>query len=391
MSYVGDGDYCSLGHLRGLNFTGWSLIVLVTIYYKWRSPTLNIGSYSVALSPILAVYSTLFYTDVWSTFFIFTSYIFALNPPFSSEFLSSLLASILGFVSVWFRQTNIVWNAFVAAAIVSRRAGVSAHSSSFLREAQQFVICAFESAQLLVPFALNFGAFVAFVYWNGGITVGDKQNHAVSIHLVQVFYCFTFMTGLSVPVWFSWKTVRQYVLRSVGSPTRFLWFLVEILLINFIIYKFTVVHPFILADNRHYTFYIWKRLIDRNTYSKYLLSPVYHFSTYVVQSSILRANTPQRNLGKDLTTSGCGKIMALVFTVCVLATIVPSPLFEPRYYILPLSFWRLLVAQRPSLEEKWRQPAEFVYYISILTLLFGIFLKYEFSWATETHPQRILW
>jgi hypothetical protein len=36
-----------------------------------------------------------------------------------------------------------------------------------------------------------------------------------------------------------------------------------------------VVHPFLLADNRHYPFYIWRRIINRHAYSRYTLAPMY--------------------------------------------------------------------------------------------------------------------
>lgn len=41
--------------------------------------------------------------------------------------------------------------------------------------------------------------------------------------------------------------------------------------------KFTLIHPFITDDNRHYTFYIY-RYILKNTYAKYFLCFVYAFA-----------------------------------------------------------------------------------------------------------------
>lgn len=34
-------------------------------------------------------------------------------------------------------------------------------------------------------------------------------------------------------------------------------------------------HPFLLADNRHYTFYIWRRLFKFHFMVPYLLAPIY--------------------------------------------------------------------------------------------------------------------
>lgn len=37
----------------------------------------------------------------------------------------------------------------------------------------------------------------------------------------------------------------------------------------------SIVHPFLLADNRHYPFYVWRRIINFNHYSRYALAPGY--------------------------------------------------------------------------------------------------------------------
>jgi ABC-type spermidine/putrescine transport system permease subunit I len=31
-----------------------------------------------------------------------------------------------------------------------------------------------------------------------------------------------------------------------------------------LVYHFSEPHPFLLADNRHYTFYLWRRVLDRH-------------------------------------------------------------------------------------------------------------------------------
>lgn len=36
-----------------------------------------------------------------------------------------------------------------------------------------------------------------------------------------------------------------------------------------------VAHPFLLADNRHYAFYLWRRIINLHPYARYALAPGY--------------------------------------------------------------------------------------------------------------------
>lgn len=38
---------------------------------------------------------------------------------------------------------------------------------------------------------------------------------------------------------------------------------------------FTIAHPFLLADNRHYAFYFWRRIINYRPLARYALAPGY--------------------------------------------------------------------------------------------------------------------
>lgn len=51
------------------------------------------------------------------------------------------------------------------------------------------------------------------------------------------------------------------------------WLVTLLLVILFIIviYANTIVHPYLLADNRHYIFYIWNRFYGRYTMFKYIM------------------------------------------------------------------------------------------------------------------------
>merc|ERR1711974_291972 len=55
-------------------------------------------------------------------------------------------------------------------------------------------------------------------------------------------------------------------------------------------YCFSLAHPYLLADNRHYTFYIWRRIIARNNFTKFFLLPLYILGGYCVLNT-LRHNT----------------------------------------------------------------------------------------------------
>lgn len=46
----------------------------------------------------------------------------------------------------------------------------------------------------------------------------------------------------------------------------------------------SVAHPYLLADNRHYPFYIWRKVITAHWSMKYLLVPLYVYSWFSVFS-----------------------------------------------------------------------------------------------------------
>ncbi|KAG7858761.1 hypothetical protein KL939_002883 [Ogataea angusta] len=187
----------SIANLRLLNLFGGVLLIITTLVVKKRyNPGLS--ALSLFSSPLLTIYYTLFYTDIWSTILIVQSFVAAVSvrPTLTSATLSCLLGSI----SLLYRQTNIVWLAFALAVIVDKLA------KNNYRDIAQYDVAvflrkAFASWKIVIPYAMVLIAFINFVISNGGITMGDKDNHVIVPHLAQVFYCFTFITSFSAPLW----------------------------------------------------------------------------------------------------------------------------------------------------------------------------------------------
>lgn len=40
-------------------------------------------------------------------------------------------------------------------------------------------------------------------------------------------------------------------------------------------FRCRIAHPFLLADNRHYAFYLWRRVINPHPAARYALAPAY--------------------------------------------------------------------------------------------------------------------
>lgn len=119
-------------------------------------------------------------------------------------------------------------------------------------------------------------AFVVFVIWNGGITLGDREAHAPTRHLMQPLYFALFCLANAAPL-----LLQQIVLHSIRSSVKTAPVLCGIGLLlastaaAYMVHGYTLLHPYLLADNRHYTFYIWRKIFTRHWLVRYLYVPGY--------------------------------------------------------------------------------------------------------------------
>ena len=173
-----------------------------------------------------------------------------------------------------------------------------------------------------------------------------------------------------------------------------------------IIHFNTVIHPFTLADNRHYVFYAFRILFRYHQAVKYLVAPVYFvcawavlsafgFSTIappprLVQAPSSQAPVPAKSEQKEskkrakasrknasdkksdqkaeaqpFSPETLARIQAhiiqrqrtqhvpprvsfvLVWLISTTLSLVTAPLVEPRYFIIPWVMWRLHLPPQP--------------------------------------------
>lgn len=381
LSFLG-GDYCKNYHvLRSLNLIGGALFMP---YMLHKLKTRNTWVINITSLPLLFTYYFLFYTDVWSTALLVCS----LSLVQDSTIAKCAISGLAAFFSLWFRQTNIVWIFFITVLVIERKAGISLNFKAY--DIKLFVLECFNSWANVLPFAANGVFFVGFLVINKGITFGDKSNHEVTLHIVQVFYCLTFITIFTWPVWLSRSKLMRYVRFSLFDHygLNVLLTVASLFTIKYIIENFTVVHPFLLADNRHYTFYIYKRIFLLN-YSSYFLAPIYHFAIWNTVTCLASAN--------NNPSLGWVSVLAYFFSICL--TVIPSPLFEPRYYIVPLVIFKIYCS--PEVDDlfwdkrdnfNYRQILDFAWLNTVNIVTMAVFFTYEFRWLSEpTNIQRIIW
>lgn len=159
-----------------------------------------------------------------------------------------------------------------------------------------------------------------------------------------------------------------------------------------IVHYNTIIHPFTLADNRHYMFYVFRYTILRHPAVKYLLCPLYVFAGYIILRTLGGKAT---NLDKDAsreTQSGPSTGWTTVFMLTTALSLVTAPLVEPRYFIVPWVMWRLHVASYPETQEKIISWTERMWYLAINAATCWMFLNKPFEWPSEPGvAQRFMW
>ncbi|KAN0004603.1 hypothetical protein ACTFIZ_010754 [Dictyostelium cf. discoideum] len=301
--------------------------------------TIILRTIHLSIFPIFYFFHFLFYTDVVSTLTIFLTLLFSLKNQFN-------LSSFFGLISVTIRQTNIIWVFFITINNIlklyeeNKEKENKIKELNLIKEIIEFIKFSISNLLLIIKKFIGFIMvgilFLIFLYWNGSIVVGDKSNHESSFHVTQLFY-FSLITMLfSLPSILISSIVKRFENENQKQfqydPIEFLkninfkYLIIIIITMILMIWKFTYTHLFLLSDNRHYTFYIWNRFIERYTIGRYLPIPFYCYSIWFIWK-VLSENR--------------SKLWCLFYFLSTTIVLLPSPLVEPRYYIVPFFLFQL--------------------------------------------------
>ncbi|KAB5572140.1 DIE2/ALG10 family-domain-containing protein [Coniochaeta sp. 2T2.1] len=334
------------------------------------------------------------------------------------------------------------------------------------------------------PYISVAACFAGFVVWNGGVVLGDKSNHVATIHLAQMLYLWPLFAFFSAPllippfidllqnIYLSFTTkktpptpspAKSTPLKTIDVLIRKLFYPIFLLasaaLALAIVRYNTIIHPFTLADNRHYMFYVFRYTILRSLAVRYSLVGGYLVSAYLVWSRLagcrptpittsepegqeperiyinrpFAASTSTAPPGRsDYKTAAEPRIAlspspstspststALLWLLTTALSLVSAPLVEPRYFILPWVFWRLLVPAWPTPTCRPGDPnvnswlkwltalgqkfdllvaLETVWFVGINLATMWVFLSYPYQWRgvdgkvmDEARWQRFMW
>ncbi|XP_054844442.1 dol-P-Glc:Glc(2)Man(9)GlcNAc(2)-PP-Dol alpha-1,2-glucosyltransferase isoform X2 [Eublepharis macularius] len=383
---------CSTGMLRFINllFGVGNVYLLYLLFCRIHQKKAASGfqrilsTLALAIFPVLYFFTFLYYTDTGSTFFTLFAYLMCL-------YGNHKTSALLGFCGFMFRQTNIIWTVFCGGSVIANKLS-EAWRAELLKNKEQkslppkgwfselirvfrFLVeyaASFKNLTALLlltwPYISMAVVFFAFIVLNGGIVVGDRTSHEACLHFPQIFYFFSFTLFFSFPHLMTPSKIISF-LRSVKR--HLLQYSILTIVSLFLVWKFTYVHKYLLADNRHYPFYIWRKLYQRHELVKYVLVPVYIFAGWSF-TDMLKSKSIFWNM---------------VYFVCLLASTVPQKLLEFRYFILPYIMYRLHIPM-PSL---LKLLLELAFYLLINAVTFHFFLNKTFQWPNNEELQRFMW
>lgn len=408
-SVIGLFAECNAYNLRFVNLVAScvNLIlfssILKYVYYGDRNHMkIILQALNLTILPPLYFFSHVYYTDMLSlTFLLMFSRLCLTN-----RYL--ILILLCGSFSIIMRQTNVVWiamvfghklldlvikssrvfgNQYINDVKLSKRSliakdvdksklkryygmwdvycAVKYHLSTHLSTFFKFIT--FHDAAVMLTHLMILGGFVAFVYINGSIVVGDKAAHEATIHLPQLLYFLVFYGVFGLP----------YVINKLQSTLK-LMFREKMLVVlcgvifSLIVHHNTLVHPYLLADNRHFTFYIWNRWYGKYDHAIYTMVPVYVFLLFSIYDNLKDQN--------------CVSFL-LPYTVSLVLVLALQKLIEIRYFLLPYIVLRLRFA-RPSFLVVL---VEFSWYLAINTAAFYVFFDKQVMWQDFDYVQRIMW
>ena len=393
--YIKRSGLCSTGHLRAVNLV-MAVINAVLLHTLTShvhgmkenySDVLGIwSSFNMSFLPVLFMFSFLYYTDPVSTAMVLLTYCLHLSG-------QNWLAGFAGSLAVLCRQTNIVW-VFLAGVETAGSLVISEVRLHQARTKHPPTISLTTGGQLwelgvgIVDLArypwrlmrilglvvLSCGGylivgivFLIFVHLNKGIVVGDRSAHTATIHLPQLGYFTAFFTALTLP--YAVKNIKDFL---VGMKQHYGKVVVVGLLMAIIIEYNTMAHPYLLADNRHYTFYIWRKVFMRHWVVKFLLIPVYIFGFFHICKCLAKSEL----------------VFKIVLPICVILSVVPQMLLEFRYFILPYILIRAQI--KPTCWKSLVMETVIVVFVNIVTIY--LFLYKPFLWEQEPDKlQRFMW
>lgn len=345
------------------------------------------GAVLVALHPVLFFYGNLFYTDPPAVFFLLLCFRLSLAQ-------RPLAAALCGLFSASCRQTCAVLHGYIAfdELLDMRRRGEGGANA----------------VRTALPHLAVGMMYVCLFRWNSyHVALGHQAHHPISLHLAMLPYYTGFLALFGAP---SALAATSFAPSSRLSVTCFVEdlrkcrrvqasaMLGTLTLFACVFATGDYVHPFTLSDNRHFVFYLYRRVLLRGHLVRHAALPVYlvglafpFFTILLTRDSARKTSGEEAGRKKDLLLTSSlqawrnsellseGSLL-MAMTLCV----VPSTLLELRYFVPGFVLVSIRGLSRAKLL-RWQTYGALLLLVFCNLLLVLLYCEASFQRARDSH------
>jgi alpha-1,2-glucosyltransferase len=243
----------------------------------------------LALSPTIYFFNFLDYTDAASVSVIAAMFYYNLT---KSEWRLGLVS----LVAVFIRQNNIIWILYLIIyrvladhkKVILAPKSLPAHLLAIIRIFLTNKMLILKQSKFQIS-AIALFALYAYLFNGGRLVFGDHAHHKMTFHPNQLLYLSLFcIVNLPITLGEYLSSIGNFFQRIYISRHALAAYLFLLSLSIVLVDQFTLIHPFIRDDNRHYTFYIYRYLLKHNI-PKYALCLLYAFSFHLIFKQVVNS------------------------------------------------------------------------------------------------------
>jgi alpha-1,2-glucosyltransferase len=302
LATIGSDSIVSLRWLSGS--LGLLLVSLFALVYARRVQgdlqTAALRAALIVVTPILIPYLFLVFTDALGLAAV-------LALAWAAQARRWWLAGLFGVLAIAIRQMNVVWVLWALMLFVVRERPVV----SFRAIAWPIIAKAF-------PLLLTLAAFAGFVYWNGGVALGDRVSHPVGrLYDENLFFFLVIASIALLPI----HLMQAPAIVAMWRRHPWAWSLAAIGISAWFVLGFHASHHYNLA-----------LLYLHNDIVQWLNAPMHRIIVAVPLVWTLMSLMAALDRGVE----------SWIWLAATILVLIPSWLVEHRYGIVPLALWQVL-------------------------------------------------
>jgi len=284
--------------------------VFYKIISKYHPQDAGIRTLQLFFLPLMFIYYFLIYTDIWALLLIALNLYLALNKRYA-------LSALIGLAAICLRQDCVIWVGLSFLLICFEK-----HNQTDILRITDIIKNGFLKGWLYI---VVFIGFVGFVIYNGGVAVGDKEQHNSGMANYANFYIFLILA------WFLFLPLNIKLLPDILIFLRNHWNAVAVVA-GFLLYmgSFSNPHGY---NNSMFDYFLHNGMAHFLTTNILVKSISYILAAWMLLSLIVMKLPEQRF-----------KWVLLIIPLAVIS----HPMIEPRYYFPAYFAIHLLRPALPS-------------------------------------------